>query len=100
MTDLVQPLFFEVTDPAVRTELKKGLEHGYGFLDRAIDQLGSEITVLEVSSNTRGPDDSELRTRIDLSEAESLLGAITQYVRAILVRGELPLPTRRLAPPP
>ncbi|WP_152043472.1 hypothetical protein [Salinigranum salinum] len=100
MADLTQPLFLDATVlsnfassdsvdwlttllenpvavPAVRTELKRGLEHGYGFLDRVIDQLGSEITILEVNSNTRGPDESELRSRLDPGEAESLLGAIT-----------------------
>lgn len=59
--------------PAVRDELKRGLDTGHDYLDTAVDALSDELPVRPLSSDR---DSQHIRERLNLGEAESLLAAI------------------------
>ncbi|MEF8883388.1 MAG: twitching motility protein PilT [Halapricum sp.] len=62
-----------VVVPAVRDELERGLEAGHEYLDTVVDALEDDLPVQSLGSD-RGR--QEIRDRLDLGEAESLLAAI------------------------
>lgn len=59
--------------PAVRDELKRGLDEGHDYLDTAIDSLDDGLPVQPPSSTQHF---QEIRDRLDSGEAESILLAI------------------------
>lgn len=62
-----------VVVPAVRDELERGLDAGHEYLATAVDALDEGLSVQPLSSDDDRP---EIRDRLDLGEAESLLWAI------------------------
>jgi predicted nucleic acid-binding protein len=52
--------------PAVRDELKRGLDTGHDYLDTAVDALGDELPVRPLSSDR---DFQHIRERLNLGEA-------------------------------
>lgn len=72
---LVTILDHPVAVPAVRKELERGCEQKYEFLTNALDHLGDDIDLLDVSHREDNIA-SEIHRRLDEGEAESLLGAI------------------------
>lgn len=75
VSHLVEILDQPVAVPAVREELERGRDQNYEFLGDALEHLGDGIVLFEASDRE---DDtaSEIRARLDVGEAESLLGAI------------------------
>lgn len=59
--------------PAVRSEVRRGVDAGYDYLDSALSVVGDEITVREPP---RGELHSTLRDRLDRGEAASIDAAI------------------------
>lgn len=75
ISDLLAVLKAPTTVPAVREELQEGERDGYSFLAEALEHVGEDVPVIQISSERveRFP---ELRSRLDLGETEALIGAI------------------------
>ena len=63
--------------PAVHEELAAGRDHGYAFLEQALDPLGDAIPVLSADDSTT-PTAPAIRDRLDTGEAASLRAAINR----------------------
>jgi predicted nucleic acid-binding protein len=73
ITFLTTLLDSPVVVPAVREEIERGERAGYEYLGAAVETLGESLAVREVPSEA---DDSDIRDRLDIGEAESILGAL------------------------
>jgi len=72
---LVELLDRPVAVDAVRDELERGRDLGYGFLVDALDALGTAIPVVPAGDLPNATDAHRIRERLDAGEAASLLVA-------------------------
>jgi predicted nucleic acid-binding protein len=78
VTWLTTTLAHPQTVPAVRTELDRGREVGYAYLEHALDALESgRIGIAETAPEQLQQDYPTVQTRLDLGEAEALVAAQT-----------------------
>jgi predicted nucleic acid-binding protein len=73
ITFLTTLLDSPVVSPAIRDEIERGEHAGYEYLGSAVEVFGEELPVREVPSEA---DDSDIRDRLDIGEAESILGVL------------------------
>lgn len=75
---LIELLSQPVVVPAVRDELEAGQAHGHAFLAAAIELLGDDLSLLDVTDDPQEglPERSVLRAELDPGEADSLRCAI------------------------
>ena len=73
ITFLTTLLDSPVVSTAVRDEIERGAHAGYEYLGAAVDAFGESLPVREVSADAG---DSDIRDRLDIGEAESVLGVL------------------------